>query len=150
MSNFNYYPEAFFIGVCLEGFFWGLYSAIFIIYLQDYISKQGTSDNKKTITIFYSHCDLYVLSGVTLALDMAWFIVQYLLKKTDMVFCLIVVTDVFYGLCNFLSQCILIYRCWIVWDLNIYVVIIPSILTFAFLPIWLTATTSGTVLHINK
>ena len=53
----------------------GLYSAIFTMLLQHYISKEETSDKKKNI-IFYSHCALYALSSATYAFDMAWFLIQ--------------------------------------------------------------------------
>jgi len=139
--------ETFFIGTCLEGFFWGFYSAIFSMYLQLYISEERTSDKKKNI-IFYSHCALYVLSGATFAFDLAWITIQYFdltQTETNILYYLVVVTNALYGCCNFLSQSILIYRCWIVWGRNIYVVIIPSILTLAYIPIWLTSIGSVSV-----
>ncbi|KAF8811915.1 hypothetical protein BYT27DRAFT_7183398 [Phlegmacium glaucopus] len=58
-------------------------------------------------------------TSVRLGLDISWML------------CTII------GLCNFISQAILIYRCWIVWGCNIRVIAIPSILALAFLATWL-------------
>ncbi|KAF8816970.1 hypothetical protein BYT27DRAFT_7205369 [Phlegmacium glaucopus] len=41
------------------------------------------------------------------------------------------------GLCDFISQAILIYRCWIIWGRSIRVIFIPSILALTFLATWL-------------
>jgi len=46
-----------------------------------------------------------------------------------------------FGFCDFIAQSILIHRCWIVWGRNIRVVIVPSILAFAYLVMWIA--TSG-------
>ena len=67
----------------------GFYSAIFIMHLQYYKSKEDTGDTKKTI-IFYSHCALYVLSGATFAFDMAWFMIQVAIPFTTIVFFMLI------------------------------------------------------------
>ena len=92
-SNFQKL-ETFFIGTCLEGFFWGmsvsifeapsnalvltlgLYTAIFTIHVHHYISKEEGTGDKKKKNIFYCHCALYVLSSVTFAFDFAWIAIQ--------------------------------------------------------------------------
>jgi len=48
-----------------------------------------------------------------------------------------------FGCCDFIAQAILIHRCWIVWGCNICVVIIPSILAFAYLVMWMAAVGSN-------
>ena len=89
--------EAFFIGLCLEGFFYGkisllcalistlakevqllgLYSGIFVMYLQcpSESNKSGT-----TTILFYALCLLYVLSTVTFVGDLLSFILELSLE----------------------------------------------------------------------
>ncbi|KAF8801525.1 hypothetical protein BYT27DRAFT_7341856 [Phlegmacium glaucopus] len=125
------------IGLCVEGFLCGIYSGIFVMYLQYQASKEGT--DKTNNILFYSHCALYVLSVATFASDIAGTI----MIPTDPSYSFFMISDtVLYACCSFIAQFILIYRCWIVWSRNIYVVIIPSILTFASLTIWLSASGS--------
>jgi len=47
-----------------------------------------------------------------------------------------------FGCCDFIAQSILIYRCYIMWGNNIRIIIIPSILAFTFLVIWITEGTA--------
>jgi len=86
---------------------------------------------KKNI-IFYALCILYVLSGVTIVSD----IVMIFIDNISTAYYVNVIQGTVFGCCDFISQSILIYRCWCVWHRNIYVVIIPSFLTFAFLVLW--------------
>ena len=53
----------------------GLYSGIFVMYLQCHASKKKSDDNRKPNIVFYSLCVLYVLSGAVIALEIAttWF-----------------------------------------------------------------------------
>jgi len=44
-----------------------------------------------------------------------------------------------FGCCDFIAECILIHRCWIVYGQNIRVIIIPSILAFAYLVTWMAS-----------
>ncbi|KAF8816975.1 hypothetical protein BYT27DRAFT_7205407 [Phlegmacium glaucopus] len=44
---------------------------------------------------------------------------------------------IIFGLCDLISQAILIYRCWIIWGCNIRIIVIPSILALTFLATWL-------------
>ena len=78
-------------------------------------------------------------------------VIQFLAKPMDsVILCISLIQIASFGLCDFVAQFILvrmncvihlfyssnsskIYRCWIVWGCNIRVVVIPSILAFAFL-----------------
>jgi len=129
------------LGVCIEGLFYGIYSAIFVMYLRYQTSKKDGTNN----ILFYLICILYVLSIVTIVGDMVDFIFTYLDSRPPanslilhLAFLQITVT----GFCDFLAQVILIYRCWVVWGRNIRIVIIPSFLSIAFLGIWLTNNSS--------
>ena len=84
-----------FLAKCLEGFFFGaqyvpaskllltnkpnitlfpgIYSGVFIMYLQYYGSKKGAS--KGNNTLFYALCLLYLLSVVSIVVDLAIFFI---------------------------------------------------------------------------
>jgi len=53
-----------------------------------------------------------------------------------------------FGCCDFIAQCILIYRCWIVYGQNIRVIIVPSILAFAYLVVWMAG--NGAVVIVQN
>ncbi|KAF8811385.1 hypothetical protein BYT27DRAFT_7240480 [Phlegmacium glaucopus] len=80
------------------------------MYLQG-ASKKGP-DKRKNI-FFYALCALYALSVIIIGCDIATFI--YAVSNNS------------------------IYRCWILWGCNIRVMILPSILAFVFLVIWLAS-----------
>ncbi|KAF8811386.1 hypothetical protein BYT27DRAFT_7240481 [Phlegmacium glaucopus] len=117
-------------------------------YLQG-TSNKGTDSDKKRNIVFYTLCSLYVLSVVTVVIDIVSVvnfdsIVQQLgsgLTPYQFLDVLVIQGTVF-ACSDFIAQSILIYRCWIVWGYNIRVVILPSILAFVFLVIWLAAVSS--------
>jgi len=84
--------------------------------------------------MFYTLCVLYVLTGALFAIDIVPLDPNYDAK----VFCGIYIAGgTIFGCCDFLAQCILIHRCWIVYGQNIRVIIVPSILAFAYLAMWI-------------
>ncbi|KAF8816972.1 hypothetical protein BYT27DRAFT_7205395 [Phlegmacium glaucopus] len=114
-------------GVVLEGFFYGLYSAIFSIFIQHQTSKEGI--DKTRHIFFYPISILYILSTGIFALDIIFImVIQEKLLHAGWIMI---------GLCDFISQAILIYRCWIIWGRSIRVIVIPSILALTFLATWL-------------
>jgi len=142
--------DSYVIGMCLEGFLYGLYSGIFAIYLQ------CPSKESKTATIvFYLLCVLYLLSTATLVCDFLNIMQlqfqfpadalspQLQIDMQTMLYHIQIVQASTIGCCDFISQCILIYRCWIVWGKNIHVVIIPSFLAITFIATWLA--TNGSI-----
>ena len=109
--------EAFYIGLCLEGFLYGklsvlfaltyitlveevqlfyglgLYSGLFALYLQ------GPSKTSRMATIvFYALCLLYVLSIVQLVSDLVSFILEVSNKNS-----ICSMNDIFYQLCSRVS-----------------------------------------------
>lgn len=130
IDDFNY------LGLCLEGLFFGIYSAIFFMYLHCHAPNKDADKTRNTI-LFYALCVLYVLSLATIVGDISTFVIVEIFGLPDTVE--FYISDAINGCCDFISQSILIYRCWIVWSRNIRVVIIPSILAFSFLAIWLSA-----------
>ena len=107
--------EAFFIGTCLEWFFYGkkhslsaltctlanefqlfpglgLYTGIFVLYLQCSLQKTRSS-----IIVFYTLCLLYILSTVTVVSDL----VALILEVSNNSICKNIV---FYQLCSHVSE----------------------------------------------
>jgi len=100
------------------------------MYLQHRGSQKGTDKAKNFL--FYALCVLYALSTATFILDILYTWID-LLNFSH----LAVIEATLFASCDFMAQSILIYRCWIVWGCNIYVVILPSFLAFTFLVIWI-------------
>ena len=85
--------ESVYLGICLEGFFYGkiipilqlllnphnhypnpgLYSALFVIYLKYEACKQGMDNLKRTV-LFYPLCTIYLFSVALVTTDMAGYI----------------------------------------------------------------------------
>jgi len=127
----------YFIGLCIEWFLYGLYSGIFAMYLQRPQNKSRTAS-----IIFYALCVLYVLSTVNVVIDLVANIPvtgKYYLQLESFTLYIPILQTILNGCCDFLAQCILIYRCWIVWGQTISVVIVPSFLAITFLVTWLAA-----------
>jgi len=125
--------ESAFLGVCFEGLFYGLYSGIFLMFLKYNASKE--SPGQTTALLFYSLCTLYILSVTLFATDLAKGIIANI--GIDPLYPSVVLSSTLSGCCDFMAQSILIYRCWIVWNRNISVVIVPSILAVTFLALWI-------------
>ena len=67
--------------------FTGLYSGIFVLYLQHHSSKRGTHSDSKIL--LYALCALYVLSLVSLVIDLINFMIAVsdnFIQKNDHVF----------------------------------------------------------------
>jgi len=135
--------EFYYIGICLGGFLFGLYSGIFALYLQCLHASKTDAVNAKNI-LFYALCFLYILSVATIGFDIVSYVVDSDIGNLNLVYAITTTQFTLFAFCDFIAQSILIYRCWIVWGQNIRVVIVPSILAFAFL-----ATCSGLVFQID-
>jgi len=127
--------EAAFIGICLEGLLYGFYSALFVMYLQYQASNKDT--DRRTTIIFYCLCVLYAFSTIMLAMDIGKFIVATRGIDITLLYRFVVTSSVLSGCCDFIAQSILIYRCWIVWNRSILVILVPSILAITFLALWI-------------
>jgi len=126
--------EMIFITIVIEGFFYGLYSAIFCMYIQYHLSKEI-----KNNVVIYALSILYILSTVIFGFDITSVVAKATIPSDPTESPLFQLEEPAYtsntiiGLCDFISQGILIYRCWIIWGGNVRVIIMPSILTLAFL-----------------
>jgi len=125
--------DFYYLALCLEGFFFGLYSGIFAIYLQHYGPQQRTYKAKNML--FYALCVLYALSAATGIMDILGTL--WTSTNIEVLYHFVIIRVTIFACCDFISQFILIYRCWIIWGYNIRVVIFPSFLAFSFLAIWI-------------
>jgi len=136
------------IGVVLEGFFYGVYSAIFYMYIRYHTSKELGIQAEKRNVLFFLLCVLYMLATTTIVLEIAVSILPSNPGSNLLSFHLFYALSIINGLCDFISEAILIYRCWVIWGCNIRVIIIPSMLALAFLATWLA--TSYTLLSPQR
>lgn len=68
-----------------------------------------------------------------ISVDVAGSVVQ----EYSIMYRISIIQAILFGGYDFVAQCILIYRCWIVWGCNTHVVIIPSIFAIGFLATWI-------------
>jgi len=96
-------------------------------------TKRETDSSKPNI-IFYALCVLYVLTVAVVAID-----IGPLPQDVTLINDLDITSVTLFGCCDFITQCILIHRCWIVYSQNIRVIIVPSILALAYLVMWVAS-----------
>jgi len=113
----------------------GIYSGLLAIHLACHATKRETDSSKPNL-IFYALCALYVLTVAFFAVDIADSVVLPSSGNIILFYGLGVTASVLFACCDFIAQCILIHRCWIVWGQNTRVIIVPSILAFAYLVMW--------------
>jgi len=133
--------EFVYLGLCIEGLLYGLYSGIFIMYLQ-YHASQKETDNS---ILFYALCLLYMLCVAMVCIDIA----ASVIGQNSVSYRITIIQAIVFGCYDFVSQCILIYRCWIVWGCNTQVVIIPSILAIGFLATWTAGTSAAPEFNVE-
>jgi len=117
---------------CLEGILFGIYSGLFAIHwhLACHATKKDNSPN----IIFYALCVLYVFTGAVFATN-----IVPVVDDNTLLYSLDISSTILFSCCDFIAQCILIHRCWIVCGRNIHVIIIPSTLAFANLVMWVAS-----------
>ncbi|KAF8812861.1 hypothetical protein BYT27DRAFT_7207421 [Phlegmacium glaucopus] len=119
----------------VEGFLFGLYTGCFVLYLRLHVMNTLKDSDAKRKFLLYPLCILYGLSAVNFGLDINNTLFGFgVSQKTPRQLVLensieIATSSVYY----FLSQSILIYRCWIVWGRRTSITIIPLLLAFAAL-----------------
>ncbi|KAF8812863.1 hypothetical protein BYT27DRAFT_6401174 [Phlegmacium glaucopus] len=112
--------------VIVGGFLFGLYTGCFLLYLYLHAMKTLKASDAKRNYLIYPLCTLYGLSALKFGFNMSNMPGGHgcLRGKIE-----IVTSSLYY----FLSQSILIYRCWIVWGRRTSVAIIPLLLALAAL-----------------
>ncbi|KIJ48203.1 hypothetical protein M422DRAFT_28468 [Sphaerobolus stellatus SS14] len=131
--------DAIFVGTILEGFFYGLYLVIFVGYVQ---ATRESSRKRMMITtstgnkaLYYPLCVLFVLATIYFAFD---FVQQFFTIMRDggssiLVFRVNILNSAIFAIVDCMSQMILIYRCYIVWSHNRYIVILPILMSITSL-----------------
>jgi len=94
-------------------------------------------ESRTAFIVFDVLCLLYALSMATVVSDSLAMILEIRHDSQSMIFRTYMVQVIANGSCDFIAQCILIFRCWIVWGKDIRVVIIPSFLAIAYIATWL-------------
>ncbi|KAF8810729.1 hypothetical protein BYT27DRAFT_7253428 [Phlegmacium glaucopus] len=130
----------------VEGFLFGFYTGCFVLYLYLHAMKTLKDSDAKRNILIYPLCMVYGLSALHFILDMKdipdnFGIVRQTLRQICLENNIYFATSSFY---HFLSQSILIYRCWIVWGRKTSVTIIPLLLAFAAFGITLSQLADGT------
>jgi len=121
-----------YLALCLQALLFGIYSGLFAMHLK-YDAIKRETDNRKRNIIFYALCLLYLLTMAVFATDIA----TPFIGEVTVGYRLATAGGVLFGCGDFIAQAILIHRCWIVWGRNIRLVVIPSILAFVYLVIWM-------------
>ncbi|KAF8808532.1 hypothetical protein BYT27DRAFT_7210776 [Phlegmacium glaucopus] len=119
--------EATFIGTVLEGLAYGLYCVIFILYIQVHTRKKSVDRN----LLIYPLSILFVLCTVFFALDFAeeFLTIMRGQRRQFLVWRLNIITSALYSFIDFIAQGVLIYRCWVVWNRQVLVIVVPFILS---------------------
>ncbi|KDR68070.1 hypothetical protein GALMADRAFT_146563 [Galerina marginata CBS 339.88] len=118
--------DASFLGGILEAIFWGIYVVVFVLYLNFHRKSTGG-------LLVYPLSALFILCTAFVTLDFAleFLTILHSADPNSEVISnrLTVGTSMIYVLVDFISQGVLIYRCWVVWGKNPLLIIFPSILS---------------------
>ncbi|KDR68914.1 hypothetical protein GALMADRAFT_145933 [Galerina marginata CBS 339.88] len=118
--------EAGFLGVVLESIFYGGYAIIFALYLNISRSKGSGSRLVYPLSAMFILCTCFICLDFTQA-----FLIIF--RGTDfnhrVANDMNLATSTIYSIVDATSQGVLIYRCWIMWGKNLFIVILPSLLT---------------------
>ncbi|KAF8808531.1 hypothetical protein BYT27DRAFT_7241660 [Phlegmacium glaucopus] len=128
--------EATFIGTVLEGLAYGLYCVIFVLYIQGHRRKKSADKN----LLIYPLSMLFVLSTAFFALDFVeeFFTILRGQSRQILAWRLNIVTSALYSFIDFIAQGVLIYRCWVAWNRQVLVIVVPFILSIISLATSLT------------
>jgi len=123
-----------FIGMVFTAILYGLYCLIFGLYWRIQLRR---ADRWKGIllyalTINFILCTMYFIIGI---IQVQFFITMSVLNEDTFVSAvdwMTIANNALYTAIDFISQLILLYRCWIMWR-QLLVMVIPCILSLAFL-----------------
>ncbi|KAI0293341.1 hypothetical protein B0F90DRAFT_1670838 [Multifurca ochricompacta] len=136
-------------GFACETFFYGCYTTLFAlsIFLMAKYSRGRTSFNRP---IFMISIFLYLACSAHFALEFSHFYdvlattgVNGFANETSV----LVGADILISVTDFLGQVILIYRCWLLWSKNYWVIVLPSLTSIGGLAC--VAELVDLLLHIN-
>jgi len=121
------------LGFGCEAFFYGCYTILFAvsIYLMFHNPRRGNGVNKP---IFIISGFLYLSCSTHFALEFSHFYrvlvttgVNGFANETNA----LIGADLLISVTDFIGELILIYRCWVLWSRNYWVIILPSLLSTA-------------------
>ncbi|KAF8803464.1 hypothetical protein BYT27DRAFT_7304753 [Phlegmacium glaucopus] len=118
------------IGLVLEAFLYGLYCFIFGQYLQVRLQKK----KEERSILVYPLTMLFLLSTLYFIINLPqtfWLVLRPGTHHT-FIWNVNIISCAIYGFVDFISQAILIYRCWILWD-HLSLVCVPIIMALTFL-----------------
>ncbi|KAF8889850.1 hypothetical protein BD779DRAFT_1519265 [Infundibulicybe gibba] len=113
-------PDATTLGTIVEGIFYGAYMVLFILYLVLRGRKGRVVEGPLTVAqiLLFILCTLFIVADA---------------ENDILDFKIGLGSSVVFSLIDFLSQMILLYRCWIIWDKRWVVVAFPGFLALASL-----------------
>ncbi|KAJ7769833.1 hypothetical protein B0H16DRAFT_1881709 [Mycena metata] len=124
-----------FLGAILGGMTWSVYAVLFLWYIT--LERKASNDHKyHTRRLTFALTALFCIATLTCAVDFGQ---GYLLQVPNAdptliaAWRLYVASTTLLAVVDFLSQMILIYRCWNIWSQNYYVVSPPVLLAIASL-----------------
>ncbi|KAF8806051.1 hypothetical protein BYT27DRAFT_7141559 [Phlegmacium glaucopus] len=128
--------EATFIGTVLEGLTYGLYCVMFVLYIQVHTRKKRVDRD----LLIYPLSTLFILCTAFFALD---FVEEFLTimrgqRRQFLVWRLNIITSAIYSFIDFIAQGVLMYRCWVVWNRQVLIIVVPFILSIISLATSLT------------
>ncbi|KDR84558.1 hypothetical protein GALMADRAFT_206124 [Galerina marginata CBS 339.88] len=120
--------QASFIGTVLEALLYGVYCVVFPLYIRLRWQKRTTDSTPLVFPLLA----LFGLCTVFFAID---FILQYFAvfpegRSVLTTWSLNVTASMLFTFIDFISQGILIYRCWVMWNRKLLFVVVPSALAF--------------------
>ncbi|GJE85482.1 hypothetical protein PsYK624_015610 [Phanerochaete sordida] len=129
------------IGFVCEAFLYGAYSLFFIASVSLILSMSRSRSFSKVIIIL--HCLLFAACTLHFALDFNRFLIYttaHDVADFGGIDNHILIAGCVVSIADFIGNLILVYRCWIIWDRNPWVVVIPFLTSTAALICSSTAT----------
>jgi len=126
-------PEAAFLGTVLEGVFYGVYCVVFTLFLR--IQKTGAKN-----MVIYPISALFILCTAFFPLDFTQQFITIFLGGGEQTvpWNINLASSTIYSLVDFISQSVLIYRCWVMWNRKLLLIVLPSLVALTSLATSLT------------
>ncbi|EJF59735.1 hypothetical protein DICSQDRAFT_156087 [Dichomitus squalens LYAD-421 SS1] len=120
------------IGFGSESALWGINTILFFVSIVLLRTRREASHLSRPVVL--AHCALFILCTVHWALEFYHFVttlattgVQGYARETSQ----LVAADIFISLCDLLGDYILIYRLWVIWGRNWWIILLPSLCAVA-------------------
>ncbi|KAI1794447.1 hypothetical protein LXA43DRAFT_883966 [Ganoderma leucocontextum] len=120
------------IGFACEATLWGGYAILFIVSI--ILLRRRSLKTELSTPVVSAHFALFIACTVHYALEFNHFYTTLAAKGVDGYAnetTQLVGADIFLSLCDLLGDYILIYRCWVLWGRNYWIVALPSLCAVA-------------------